>query len=248
MLSINKNNIECELEFDGIKIFQTQNPTKLYKDLILDSVINIDNKNIKLDNVIYINELTKLTDFVNLNKKSFLIKEIIILLEQYPIINISNINNIKDYINNKYQEELIDTNEGDNNKLINLFIEFINQEYLNKSLFKLILDYCFEDSKLIILDNVSWIELNDLYGWLNKHKFIIITYDFREYIKNASELELLVTFKQNYDYVEMLDSNKLIVYLEKHMNIEVNKEKINTWLNNKNSLESLSFLSNILKI
>ncbi len=248
MLSINKNNIECELEFDGIKIFQTQNPTKLYKDLILDSVINIDNKNIKLDNVIYINELTKLTDFVNLNKKSFLIKEIIILLEQYPIINISNINNIKDYINNKYQEELIDTNEGDNNKLINLFIEFINQEYLNKSLFKLILDYCFEDSKLIILDNVSWIELNDLYGWLNEHKFIIITYDFREYIKNASELELLVTFKQNYDYVEMLDSNKLIVYLEKHMNIEVNKEKINTWLNNKNSLESLSFLSNILKI
>lgn len=248
MLSINKNNIECELEFDGIKIFQTQNPTKLYKDLILDSVINIDNKNIKLDNVIYINELTKLTDFVNLNKKSFLIKEIINLLEQYPIINISNINNIKDYINNKYQEELIDTNEGDNNKIINLFIEFINQEYLNKSLFKLILDYCFEDSKLIILDNVSWIELNDLYGWLNEHKFIIITYDFREYIKNASELELLVTFKQNYDYVEMLDSNKLIVYLEKHMNIEVNKEKINTWLNNKNSLESLSFLSNILKI
>ncbi len=248
MLSINKNNIECELEFDGIKIFQTQNPTKLYKDLILDSVINIDNKNIKLDNVIYINELTKLTDFVNLNKKSFLIKEIINLLEQYPIINISNINNIKDYINNKYQEELIDTNEGDNNKLINLFIEFINQEYLNKSLFKLILDYCFEDSKLIILDNVSWIELNDLYGWLNEHKFIIITYDFREYIKDASELELLVTFKQNYDYVEMLDSNKLIVYLEKHMNIEVNKEKINTWLNNKNSLESLSFLSNILKI
>lgn len=248
MLSINKNNIECELEFDGIKIFQTQNPTKLYKDLILDSVINIDNKNIKLDNVIYINELTKLTDFVNLNKKSFLIKEIINLLEQYPIINISNINNIKDYINNKYQEELIDTNEGDNNKLINLFIEFINQEYLNKSLFKLILDYCFEDSKLIILDNVSWIELNDLYGWLNEHKFIIITYDFREYIKDASELELLVTFKQNYDYVEMLDSNKLIVYLEKHMNIEVNKEKINTWLNNKNNLESLSFLSNILKI
>lgn len=248
MLSINKNNIECELEFDGIKIFQTQNPTKLYKDLILDSVINVDNKNIKLDNVIYINELTKLTDFVNLNKKSFLIKEIINLLEQYPIINIGNINNIKDYINNKYQEELIDTNEGDNNKLINLFIEFINQEYLNKSLFKLILDYCFEDSKLIILDNVSWIELNDLYGWLNEHKFIIITYDFREYIKNASELELLVTFKQNYDYVEMLDSNKLIVYLEKHMNIEVNKEKINTWLNNKNSLESLSFLSNILKI
>lgn len=248
MLSINKNNIECELEFDGIKIFQTQNPTKLYKDLILDSVINIDNKSIKLDNVIYINELTKLTDFVNLNKKSFLIKEIINLLEQYPIINISNINNIKDYINNKYQEELIDTNEGDNNKLINLFIEFINQEYLNKSLFKLILDYCFEDSKLIILDNVSWIELNDLYSWLNEHKFIIITYDFREYIKNASELELLVTFKQNYDYVEMLDSNKLIVYLEKHMNIEVNKEKINTWLNNKNSLESLSFLSNILKI
>ena len=248
MLSINKNNIECELEFDGIKIFQTQNPTKLYKDLILDSVINVDNKNIKLDNVIYINELTKLTDFVNLNKKSFLIKEIINLLEQYPIINISNINNIKDYINNKYQEELIDTNEGDNNKLINLFIEFINQEYLNKSLFKLILDYCFEDSKLIILDNVSWIELNDLYGWLNEHKFIIITYDFREYIKNASELELLVTFKQNYDYVEMLDSNKLIVYLEKHMNIEVNKEKINTWLNNKNNLESLSFLSNILKI
>lgn len=245
MLSINKNNIECELEFDGIKIFQTQNPTKLYKDLILDSVINIDNKNIKLDNVIYINELTKLTDFVNLNKKSFLIKEIINLLEQYPIINISN---IKDYINNKYQEELIDTNEGDNNKLINLFIEFINQEYLNKSLFKLILDYCFEDSKLIILDNVSWIELNDLYGWLNEHKFIIITYDFREYIKNASELELLVTFKQNYDYVEMLDSNKLIVYLEKHMNIEVNKEKINTWLNDKNNLESLSFLSNILKI
>lgn len=248
MLSINKNNVECELEFEGIKIFQTQNPTKLYKDLILDSVINIDNKNIKLDNVIYINELTKLTDFVNLNKKSFLIKEIINLLEQYPIINIDNINNIKDCINNKYQEELIDTNEGDNNKLINLFIEFINQEYLNKSLFKLILDYCFEDSKLIILDNVSWIELNDLYSWLNEHKFIIITYDFREYIKNASELELLVTFKQNYDYVEMLDSNKLIVYLEKHMNIEVNKEKINTWLNNKNNLESLSFLSNILKI
>lgn len=248
MLTINKENIECELNFDGIKVFQTSNPVKLYKNLILESNISIDNKIIKRDNIIYINELTKLDSFASLSKKSFLIKEIINLLDSYPIINVENIKLIKDYINNKYSEELIDVNDGDVGKVINLFLEFINSEYLNKSLFKFVLENCFDESKLIILDQVSWLNIKDLYSFVNEHKFIVITHDFRNYIENSQMLELLVSFKDDYNYVEMLDSNKLLVYLEQQMNIEIDDTKINHLLNDKNSQESINFYFNVLKI
>lgn len=248
MLTINKENIECELNFDGIKVFQTSNPVKLYKNLILESNISIDSKIIKRDNIIYINELTKLDNFVSLGKKSFLIREIINLLDSYPIINVENIKLIKDYINNKYSEELIDVNDGDVGKVINLFLEFINSEYLNKSLFKFVLENCFDESKLIILDQVSWLNIQDLYSYVNEHKFIVITHDFRNYIENSQMLELLVSFKDDYNYVEMLDSNKLLVYLEQQMNIEIDDTKIDHLLNDKNSQESVNFYFNVLKI
>lgn len=155
MLKIINKNKEYEIEFNGIKIFLSQNPTLLYKELFIDSNIQINDINIKNENIIYINELTKLNEFVNLSKKSFLIKEIFQLLDQYPIINKENLESIVSKINEISNFEIIDSSEGDQVKIINLLLELINNDYLNLKTFKFLCSSIFEEPKLFILDNVS---------------------------------------------------------------------------------------------
>lgn len=248
MLNIYNSWVEYEINFDGIKVFHTSNPTKFYRDIILQGKINIDNRNIKSDDVIYINELTKVSDFINLNKKSFLMKEIIDLLESHPIINQENINQISKLINNKYQDNLIDITSGDINKIISTFLEFVNDDYLSINTFKIALEQEFTNSKLFILDNVSWINLKILYPYLNEHKFIILTNDFRDYIKDCNEFELLVLVKENYDYTEIHDNERLWMYLEKEINENLDHSKIDTLLSNKNDINSLKMMSILQKI
>ena len=52
MLKIIKNNINIDLDYNGIKILQSNNPNLFYKDVILDSSIYIDDYKIKNENII----------------------------------------------------------------------------------------------------------------------------------------------------------------------------------------------------
>lgn len=233
MLKIIKNNINLDLDYNGIKILQTNNPNLFYKDVIIDSSIYIDDYKVKNENIIYINNFSQLKDFMNLNKKSNIYSRIIELLFEYKIINYDNINQIVNIINNEYQYELLELNEGDNAKLISMFFELLNDKYLDKSLLEIILNNVFDDRKLIILDNIEWINLEFLAKFLNQHYFLVITNNFPKYIQNYKELEVTVFIKDNYDYFDVLDINHLCFYLQSELNINIDHNNIVELLHKK---------------
>lgn len=249
MLRIINKNKEYEIEFNGIKIFLSQNPTLLYKELFIDSNIQINDINIKNENIIYINELTKLNEFVNFSKKSFLIKEIFQLLDQYPIINKENLESIVSKINEKSNFEIIDSFEGDQVKIISLLVELINNDYLNLKTFKFLCNYIFEEPRIFILDNVSWIDLETLKEYMNIHSFILITNNIpTRCLTNISDIELIVSFNEEYNYFDILDYQSLLNYLEKEMNIEINEQSFLSIIKEKNTenyLKIVNFLLNI---
>ena len=248
MFSITQNSLEIEFEFDGIKVIDTPNPTKFYKDIILDSNIYIDDKLIKKENIVYINELTKFSDHLSLTKKSFVIKKVIDYIESYPIINIDNMNIIKNKINDEIGYELLDVTDGDTTKIILLLIELLNDEFLDFEKFKIILSQVFDERKLIILDNVSFVEIEKIEKFINEHHFLFLTNDYRNHIKSKSELELIVFFDENYKYKEILDYETLITFMEKELNLEINNSYFNEFILNKSKEESAIFSAKLRKI
>lgn len=237
MLKIIKNNINIDLDYNGIKILQSNNPNLFYKDVILDSSIYIDDYKIKNENIIYINNFSQLKDFMNLTKKSNIYSRIIELLFEYKIINYENINQIINIINNEYQYELLEINEGDNSKLISMFFELLNNKYLDQNLLEIILNNVFNDKKLIIFDNIEWINLEFLSKFLNQHYFLVLTNNFEKYIQNYKELGILTIIKNNYDYFDVLDINHLCVYLQSELNINIDHNNIVELLH-KNDINS----------
>ncbi len=237
MLKIIKNNINIDLDYNGIKILQSNNPNLFYKDIILDSSIYIDDYKIKNENIIYINNFSQLKDFMNLNKKSNIYSRIIELLFEYKIINYENINQIINIINGEYQYELLEINEGDNSKLISMFFELLNDKYLDQNLLEIILNNVFDDKKLIIFDNIEWINLEFLSKFLNQHHFLVLTNNFEKYIQNYKEFEILTIMKNNYDYFDVLDINHLCVYLQSKLNINIDHNNIVELLH-KNDINS----------
>ena len=237
MLKIIKNNINIDLDYNGIKILQSNNPNLFYKDVILDSSIYIDDYKIKNENIIYINNFGQLKDFMNLNKKSNIYSRIIELLFEYKIINYENINQIINIINGEYQYELLEINEGDNSKLISMFFELLNDKYLDQNLLEIILNNVFDDKKLIIFDNIEWINLEFLSKFLNQHHFLVLTNNFEKYIQNYKEFEILTIMKNNYDYFDVLDINHLCVYLQSELNINIDHNNIVELLH-KNDINS----------
>lgn len=245
MLRINKNNIEIEFEYNGIKILQVDNTRKFYKEFILDNNIYIDNFVFKPIDIIYISELNRLNEFIDLSKKSFLTKTIISKLIEYPIINQINLEKVVNQVNNDFNNELVESATGDINKLISILIEFVNNNFLNKNNLETILNNCFDTKKLIIIDEVSWINVKILEKYINQHNFIILTTDFRNYI-DIKQIELLVILKNNYEFTDIIDSSKLILYLEQQMNYDLSN--INEIIKNKDDFVSLKVFSLIKKI
>lgn len=237
MLKIIKNNINIDLDYNGIKILQSNNPNLFYKEIILDSSIYIDDYKIKNENIIYINNFSQLKDFMNLNKKSNIYSRIIELLFEYKIINYENINQIINIINGEYKYELLEINEGDNSKLISMFFELLNDKYLDQNLLEIILNNIFDDKKLIIFDNIEWINLEFLSKFLNQHYFLILTNNFEKYIQNYKEFEILTIMKNNYDYFDVLDINHLCVFLQSELNINIDHNNIVELLH-KNDINS----------
>lgn len=244
MLQILKSNFDHEFSFEGIKIINTKNPTLFYKDIIKDSNIFIDNKKIKNEDVIYINNLSTFKEFINLNKKSFILTKILELINEYPIINNENILKIINSINQELNYEILDYNEGDIHKLSTLFVDLAEDTYLNNDILRIIFKHVFDSKKIIVLDNLFWLDIELLFEFINEHNFLIITNDFRKYIKNKKELELLVVHNDN-GLIDILDADHLIQYLEKNTNIELDE---NLSLLKNESIVSSNLMFYILNI
>lgn len=230
MLKIIQDNKEYEFKFDGSKIFQTSNPTLLYKQLFINSTIFIDDKLINKEDIVYLDELSKTDQFINLNKKSELLKEIIDLTSTYPLINQDNLNQIIATINNNLALDVLSSNDGDIIKIISTFLEVNDLNFLDETKFEIILNKYLNSKKLFILNDLTWLNNQQIYNHLNEHNFIIITNNFCNYIKHKNELETLVIFKNNYVYTEILDYEKLIAYLEMKINICIDDKIFHNFL------------------
>lgn len=230
MLKIIQQNKEYEFNFDGVKIFNAPNPTLLYKQIFTDSTIFIDGKIINKEDIIYIDELSKTDQFINLTKKSELLKQVIDLIATYPLINNENLQQIITKINEELQLEVLEFNEGDITKIITTFLDVVDLNYLDQTKFDIILEKYLNSKKLFILNNLSWINIQKLYSYINEHNFIIITNDFRRYINHKNELETLVIFKDNYVYTEILDYEKTLAYLEMKTNTFIDDKVFHNFL------------------
>ncbi|MGL4616681.1 MAG: hypothetical protein ACRCUM_00420 [Mycoplasmoidaceae bacterium] len=238
MFKIKIKEILNEFEFNGIKIIQTNNPTLLIKNLFSNnSIIEINDKKISINEIIYINELTKFNDLVKLTKNSNIFKLIFDEIDEYPIINYENINKIKEKINNNYFE-LLENNEGDLSKLILTFFSLLDLGYLNKDSFIFFIKHFFNDKKYtFILDNINWIKNTDIFPFINNHNFIIVTNDFRNYLNNINDFELLYISDEKFNGIDIFEKNSLINYLEKELNIFFDNSLFNEFIKNKTDIE-----------
>lgn len=201
---------------------------------------------IKATDIIYINNLTKGDEYINLSKKSFLTKDVIDSLEIYPLINYENSINIINNINNKYNYELVNSTDGDITKIINSLIELNEIGYIDKKIFKLIIEEVFNgERKLFILDEIEWIKIKDLSSYLNEHYFLIITNNFKKYIADLKEIEITSIYNNN-NINEILSIDKLINYIETNLNEPFNSEDFRRYLNESNTLFS-SKITNLIK-
>ena len=249
MLRILKNNREYEIEFNGIKIFNCSNTTNVYKNIFVDSHITIDDKEFNKDNIIYINELTKLDDFINLSKKSFVLNLIFKLLEENNIIQRENINKIVEKINDELEIELLSESEGDISKIIQQLFEINEIGYLNIELLDLLFEKCFSNKKyLFVLDNVSWIKIDKLLKYINNHNFIILTNDFRDLIYQKNHLEIITLIKKEYNYQDLINWELIINMIEKELSIIIDDDIFKKFILEKDSLLSLRMLSIVKNI
>ncbi|MGL5246121.1 MAG: hypothetical protein ACRC8C_00970 [Mycoplasmoidaceae bacterium] len=249
MFKIRNKNIFNEFEFNGIKIIQTNNPTLLSKNIFDNNTdIEINGKKILENEIIYLNEMIKFNDLAKFSKSSNIFKLIFDEIDDYPIINYDNIDKITEKVNNDYFE-LLENNQGDLSKLILTFFKLIDLGYLDKEKFIFLINHFFNDRKYtFILDNISWFKYNDFLTFTHEHNFIILTNDFRNYINNINDLELLYISDENFNGVDILEKNSLINYLEKELNISIDNSMFNEFINNNENIEMEKIFFKIKKI
>jgi hypothetical protein len=84
--------------------------------------------------------------------------------------------------------------------------------------------------------------------YCNEHNFVILTNDFRRYIVNKKHLELIVNVKNDGDYVDFIDVDKIFSYIESKINTAFTDQNFHSFIRDLDSFESLKVLSIIKKI
>ncbi|GAA5414385.1 hypothetical protein [Ureaplasma ceti] len=248
MLKIKTQHKIYEMEFDGIKVFFNAYPELTRELLNNETSFIIDNHEWKKQDIIYINNLTTWSELLVFSKNSKLMNDIIQLLDEYPLIDTNNQELICNVINNKYQKEILETNEGDVYKIVSLLFETKNTGFINKYDFLFILEHDFYiTKKLFIIDNFLDLEVQDVINNLNKNNFIFITDNFLKIIKSIDELELITIINEQ-ECFEFSDKDSLIDYWELKSSIVLTNNKIYEYKKDLWSLESLKFISEMKKI
>lgn len=249
-MKIIQDNKEYEINYHGIKIFDCLNPSLFIKENFLSKncFVEINNKAIKEDEIIIFDDLSKIESFFKFSKSSILVEKLIEKIETLPLINQDNQEKIKNLFNQEFNFNILETNEGDHLKIINLLFEIVSLNYLDsKSLEILLLEILAKKRHLIIFNDLSWIKINYLTKFLNLHDFIIVTSDFRKYISNINQLELVCLVSAN-NYFEIEDANKLVAYLEQKMNMNIDQNFINNLKKDYYSDNAYSFLKYVKKL
>lgn len=242
MLRINYLKNWYEIEFNGIKIIETRYTTKFIKS-ILESpdetpYLIIDNKNIRWKNVIYINELTKYEDFLSLNKNGFIYKKIIEKIADNILINQDLINKIIMEINQEIGIEDFLLNQYDLPKLIAATFELNDLGYIDDDkLIDILNKIEYDEKKLIIFDNVSYINYEKCKKLMNNFNILIVCSDIREIINNFLLLEICC-FIYNNSIFDVINVEKLISFLEIKTSLSINEQDLNKYLDNSTDQKS----------
>lgn len=242
MMQFNYNKNWYDVEFDGIKVIETKYSTHFIKSIIVDGDENpkliLDNKNIRWKNIIYINEMTKYENFLSLNKSNFLYKKILEKIGDKTLINETFVKNIVDEINNDLSIENLLLVQYDLNKIINACFELNDLGYINdRDLFDLLNKIDFDEKKLLIFDNVSYVTYNKCKSLLNNFNVLIVCNDIRGVVDNISLLELCCFVNENSTF-DVINVEKLISYIETKSSQVISNEDINNYLQSKNDQKS----------
>ncbi|WP_033160003.1 hypothetical protein [Mycoplasmoides alvi] len=252
MLQIYYQNNWHNLDFNGIKILETTFPTHFIKSILTDDNENhhlvVDSKVIKWKNVIYVNELSKYSDFLSLSKSNVLYKKIVEIIGDKTLIDNNLVNFVINKINKDFQINDLLIPQYDVYKLINSSMEINDISNIDsKTFFDFFLKLEFDEKKLIIFDNVKNATYKNCQKLLNNFNVLIITTDIREVINHFNELEICAYVKEN-DFFEIIDIDKLISYLEMKTSLPIDQKDLNNFLSKHNDEKSHKinfFLKNI---
>ena len=234
-----------EISFEGIKVFQTDNPNKFTIDFLKQvKESKFVNVNIFKNNTIVISDFTRIEDLISLSKSSYIFKEIINYFENFNILNNEKILDIKNHINNKIGFEVIEE-KNELQKIVANIFEVNDLIQINKNVFlSMMKNNIFEERTTFLFCDIDWICINDISEFINDHNFIFITNDLRKNINNITQIESCVIC--NDKLLEIYDYNKLISYIELKMNTSINNEIIESYLKNEDKPGNF-FINSLIK-
>ena len=232
MIKIKLREFNEEWEFEGLKLVWCDNPNLFHK-WILEEIdngnfeLNINSKEIKTDKIIHINEYTKLKDLLNFNKNNMFIHYV---LEQIGIDNLFDLTKLEQDIENINAEIGNDflSLKNDQNKLLQTLIEINSDVFLNLKdfLFFLNTNELNDEKFTFIINDVSWLKIDDIKRYANIYNFIFLTNDVRKQLINydGDNIDnLIVNFNEN-KFIDFIDVNKINEYLENILNIKLSSE------------------------
>ena len=131
MLVFKYNNNLYNVDFNGIKIFEVNYTTNFIKQIISNNEISIDGRMFSSKNIIYINEMSKLSEFINMYKTNILYKKIIEYIGDESLVKKDVIDNVIKKINEDFGINDLLIEQYDLNKIIIATFEVNNEEYIN---------------------------------------------------------------------------------------------------------------------
>lgn len=194
-LSFNKNNVNHFFEYCGFSVIKTKNTNKSIKELLFnnyyESYIKINGIIIKNKDVIIISPFTKISDILSSKTNGNLHHY---LKEQ----NCFSVNNeIETFISQKIDaltstfNELIDIDlsKCDVINYIDIKDEFITKENIKKIL-EILKQY--ENKKLIIFNDVDYLDYDSIMDYINHFNFLYFVNDFEENYKCIDNYEIFL--------------------------------------------------------
>lgn len=241
------NNNYYELEFNGIKVFQTPFVNKITKSFYEKSIKSeFVEANIFKNNVFLISDFTKVMDLLDLSKSSTIYKELLDKSINSNLINEDLISEIMNNINEKFDCSILQDKKDWHKIILNLW-ELNDGLYLNKKIFKKILESNFYSEKItFIIHDVDWLQVDDVKNYINRFNFIFITNDLRLNIKNISNIETLVILEDK--LIEILDSDKILSYLENKTRYHMSNKILKNFFDMKNDEISQKILFSLKNI
>lgn len=242
MLQIKFNNNWYDFDFYGIKVFETSFTTNFIKQILSnlneECKLIIDDRNIRWNNVIYINELTKPQNFLSLNKTNILYKKILEIIQDKSLINNNLINFICEQINKELEIEDLLLPQYDIAKIVSACFELNDSGYLkDEQLFNLLDKLVFNEKKLIIFDNLKTVTYKRCQKLLNSFNILIVTSDIREVLSSPKELEICCIIKNEIIH-EIISVDKLLSYLEIKTSLPMNLQDLQNYLHKNNDQKS----------